>query len=361
MKKNILIVDDSALMRRVMSDIVESDKRFRTADMAKDGLEAFELLIEKEYDAVLLDINMPRMTGLELLEQLQKNKMKARIVMVSTLTREGAAETIRALELGAFDFVTKPGNYLEARGIGFKQALLEMLAAAVMPRSGEKSQEPVCRKTVRALKDTEVSRNTAEAGGSRVVALACSTGGPRSLQSVLPLIPADIDAGILIVQHMPPGFTNSLALRLNEMSRIRVKEAEDGEMIENGCAYIAPGGMHMKIARDGMKRHRVLLTKDAPVGGLRPCANLMYESLLDCGFDEIICVVMTGMGSDGTEGIRRLSTGKSTYVIAQDEATSVVYGMPKAIADACLADAVVPLDKLSESIMKNVGVHENGC
>jgi len=361
MKKNILIVDDSALMRRVMSDIVESDKRFRTADTAKDGLEAFELLIEKEYDAVLLDINMPRMTGLELLEQLQKNKMKARIVMVSTLTREGAAETIRALELGAFDFVTKPGNYLEARGTGFKQALLEMLEAAVMPRSGEKPQEPVCRKTVRALTDTEVRRNAAEARGTRVVALACSTGGPRSLQSVLPLIPADIDAGILIVQHMPPGFTNSLAQRLNEMSRIRVKEAEDGEMIEKGCAYIAPGGMHMKIARDGMKRHRVLLAKDAPVGGLRPCANLMYESLLDCGFDEIICVVMTGMGSDGTEGIRRLSTGKSTYVIAQDEATSVVYGMPKAIADACLADAVVPLDKLSESIMKNVGVHENGC
>lgn len=367
MSKKFLVVDDSALMRRVICDIIISDSRFEVADTAKNGAEAFELLLDNKYDVVVCDINMPKMTGLELLEQLRKNKIKVKIVMVSTLTKEGAKETILALELGAFDFVPKPENFIEAKSNNFKQKLLSVLEVAA-DVSFEKMANTIVKPTMTSIKKVEtiietapvIARKLASKGSSRpytnkVVALACSTGGPKSLQSVIPLLPADLNAAVLLVQHMPAGFTNSLAQRLDEMSKINVKEATDGELIQKGCVYIAPGGFHMKAVKEG-SNHRIKLTQEDPIGGLRPCANLMYESLVNSSFDEIVCVVLTGMGGDGTIGIKKLSNSKPVYVIAQDEKTCVVYGMPKTIAEAGLVDEVVSLGDVSQTITKNVGV-----
>ncbi|WP_099470154.1 protein-glutamate methylesterase/protein-glutamine glutaminase [Konateibacter massiliensis] len=363
MQKNILVVDDSALMRRIICDIIGLNNNFKVTDTAKNGAEAFELLLDKKYDVVVCDINMPKMTGLELLEQLQRYKIRTKIIMVSTLAKEGAKETILALELGAFDFVTKPENFIEAKGNDFKDRLMSAIevAANVMPERktedtlgtlfSQKMSEQSVKEGKREIKRIPKPKTAT----NKVVALACSTGGPKSLQYVIPALPADLDAAVLLVQHMPAGFTNSLAQRLDEMSRIRVKEAAEGDIIEKGWVYIAPGGFHMKAIRDGVN-HKIKLTKEEPIGGLRPCANLMYESLAESSYDEVVCVVLTGMGADGTSGIKMLSNSKPVYVIAQDEKTCVVYGMPKTIAETGLVDEVVPLNQVSQTITKNVGV-----
>ena len=394
--KKILIVDDSALMRKLISDIINSDNRFCVQDLATNGLEALDLIIKNHmmYDAVVLDINMPKMNGLELLEQLQKNRIKINVIMVSTLAKEGAKETIIALERGAFDFVTKPENYLDAKEEHFKNRLLEVLCVAakadspsptaVSPEVGKKTTS-LSNTTSRGLRTREEktqtgtsqpvrfgtipSKNTnfkpnkklsgSKDGKSKLVALACSTGGPKSLQSVIPKLPANLDAPVVMVQHMPKGFTNSLAMRLDEMSKVRVKEAADGDILQKGWVYIAPGGKQMRVLKIG-NTYKIATTDEPARDALRPCANIMYESLICTDFDEITCVVLTGMGADGTVGIGALGEHVNIHVIAQDEATCVVYGMPKAIAEAKLVDEVVPLERIADAITKNVGVLNNG-
>lgn len=357
MKKNILIIDDSALMRRVMSDIIESDGRFVVKDYARDGLEGLELIIKNrfQYDAVIMDVNMPKMNGLEVLEELQNRNIAMKIVMVSTLVREGAVETITALERGAFDFVTKPESYIEVVGEKFKNKLITTLALATGIKEPERTESSqVVQKNI-----SNILRRRGTSG-SKLVVIACSTGGPKSLKEVIPMLPKDLDAPVLLVQHMPKGFTNSLAARLNELSRISVKEAEEGDILQKGMVYLAPGGSHMKVVHNKSGDYCVKLTDEPPRDGLRPCANITYESLCKSSYSRIICVIMTGMGSDGTKGISQLCKTNDVYVISQDEETSVVYGMPRTIAETGLSDEVVPLNKIAETITKNVGVLNNG-
>ena len=186
--------------------------------------------------------------------------------------------------------------------------------------------------------------------------LACSTGGPKSLQQVIPYLPKNLDAPVVLVQHMPAGFTFSLSQRLNEISEVEVKEAQEGDILKNGVVYIAPGGKHMRVVKKGTD-YCIKLSDEPAIDGLRPCANVMYESLENCQYDEITCVVLTGMGADGTKGIQGLAAHhKKLHVIAQDADTCVVYGMPKAIAQTGLVDEVVPLGSVAETITKNVGV-----
>jgi two-component system chemotaxis response regulator CheB len=382
-KKNILIIDDSALMRRLLSDIICSDDRFAVKDLATNGLEGLDYIVKNHtlYDAVILDINMPKMNGLEVLEQLQKHRIKVTVLMVSTLTKEGAKETIIALERGAFDFVTKPENYLEAKGTDFKSRLLEMLALATNlepSRTADIASKPANKVDLSA--SIEAKRNKAtdyvavnkriqflphkkyvgnKTGKKKLVALACSTGGPKSLQAVIPKLPKDLDAPVVLVQHMPAGFTNSLAQRLNDISQVSVKEAADGEIIRKGHVYIAPGGKQMRIIND-RNGYRISVVDEPARDGLRPCANIMYESLMNSDFDEITCVVLTGMGADGTNGIGMLGEKRNLHVIAQNEETCVVYGMPKAIAEAKQVDQVLPLENIADAITKNVGVLSDG-
>lgn len=350
MKKNILVVDDSALMRRIICDIINSDENFQATDFCRDGLEAYERLKVKSYDGVVLDVNMPRMDGLQLLERLQKEGIKAKVVMVSTLTTKDAEVTILAMERGAIDFVTKPSNVIEAKGEVFKKQLLSVLTA-VYDTQVYKRNTPISPKLVTAVKHIKPVRTD-----KKLVALACSTGGPKALQSVIPYLPKNLDAPMVLVQHMPPGFTKSMADRLNELSEISVKEAQEGDILEKGHVYVAPGGKHMEVVKMRDGSHRIALNDMPPIGGLRPCANIMFDSLTKTDYDEIICIVLTGMGADGTNGILSLNRKKPIHVIAQDAQTCVVYGMPRAIAEAGMVDEMVPLEQVAKTITKNVGV-----
>ena len=374
MIKKILIIDDSALMRRVLSDIIKSDIRFTVGDVASNGLEGFDLITRDgaDYDAVILDINMPKMNGIEFLETLEKHHIRTKVIVVSTIAKEVAKETIQALELGAFDFVTKPESFYEVKSNQFKEKILRCLCLAMklengivtsetattkselqlgIDRSGSKSAEPI-RKVIAPRTTTAKSSDAS----NKIIALACSTGGPKALQSVVPLLPKNMDCSLLIVQHMPAGFTKSLAQRLNEMSQITVKEAEDGEILQKGCAYIAMGGKHLQVVKGKDGKSRVALTDEPARMGLKPCADIMYESLVTSDYDLITCVVLTGMGADGTRGIKLLKEKKDVYVIAQDEETSTVYGMPKMVAVAGVVDEVQPLPKIAEAMINNVGV-----
>ena len=231
MKKNILVVDDSALMRRVECDIINSDNNFQATDVCRDGLEAYEKIKSTKYDGVVLDVNMPRMDGLQLLEKLQKERIKANVVMVSTLTSKDADTTIMALELGAIDFVTKPNNIIEAKGQEFKNNLLSVLSAALRMRRSTPALNSCNSRTVAAARPAEPIKRLKPTGKNKLVALACSTGGPKALQSVIPYLPKNLNAPIVLVQHMPAGFTKSMADRLNDISEITVKEAKDGEIL----------------------------------------------------------------------------------------------------------------------------------
>ena len=352
MSKKILIVDDSALMRRVMCDIINSDSKFQATDYCRDGLEAYEKLKHTSYDGVVLDVNMPRMDGLQLLEKLQKEGIRANVVMVSTLTDSREADvTILAMERGAIDFVAKPTNIIEAKGEAFKRQLLGVLNAVLATQKAAESVRPAVKPAAKAP-----MMRKATGGKNKLVALACSTGGPKSLQSVIPFLPKEMNAPMVLVQHMPAGFTKTMADRLNEVSKVSVKEAQEGDVLQKGTVYIAPGGKHMLVKKMPGGGHRITLSDAAPIGGLKPCANVTYESLNDCAYDEIICVILTGMGADGTQGIIELQKHKKVHTIAQDAKSCVVYGMPKAIAEAGAADEIVPLTEIAQAIIKNVGV-----
>ena len=382
MKKNILVVDDSALMRRVICDIINSDSNFQAKDTCRDGLEAYQKLKTTTYDGVVLDVNMPRMDGLQLLEKLQEDKIKANVIMVSTLTTKDAEVTILALERGAIDFVTKPTAIAEAKGEDFKKKVLDTLNAVLnsrlLSRTASRTATRVSTSTTRPTrigKTADASASTVSpspqdtvkpaaanfkrlkaTGKNKLVALACSTGGPKALQSVIPYLPKNLDAPMVLVQHMPAGFTKSMADRLNEVSPIAVKEAADGDKLVKGQIYVAPGGKHMEIVKCADGSHKISLNNMPAIGGLRPCANITYDSLSKSGYDEIVCVVLTGMGADGTNGILSLGHHKPIHVISQNAETCIVYGMPKAIEETGVVDDVVPLEKVAETIVKNVGV-----
>ena len=380
MTKKVLIIDDSALMRRVLSDIIENDNRFVVDSTAAHGLDALDQIVKepKRFDLAILDINMPKMNGIEFLERIEKLNLSLKVIVVSTVAKEGAKETIRCLELGAFDFVTKPESFIEARGDVFRQRIIQKLCIAAgfedddLPLAGSEKEKKdtgiqkssgtnVNVKQISALRAgaVKVDRKPFKPVGKasrKLVALACSTGGPKALNCLVPMLPKNLNAPVVIVQHMPEGFTNSLAQRLDELSEIHVKEAEDGEMIQKGVVYIAKGGNQLRLKQNGIS-NLLQVTVEEARNGLRPCADIMYESLLECDFDEIICVVLTGMGADGTMGISQLNETKNIYVISQTKETCIVYGMPKVLAEAGLSDEVVPLEKIADSIIKIVGVH----
>lgn len=358
MKKKILIVDDSALMRRVLCDIIDADERFQVVDKAVDGVEALDFLSKKKYDAVVLDVNMPKMTGIELLQELRSKNISANVIMASTDTVDGAQVVIDALDLGALDFIHKPYNTVELRSSRFQEKFLRLLEAASqselrynlsmakLPKKAEASPNKIMELA------TKFSRNF---NGRRIVAIASSTGGPKALQQIIPLLPASLQVPVLIVQHMPAGFTKSFAERLDSTSVLSVKEADEGDVLEEGCVYLSCGGRHMNVVERG-GRHSIHYTDEPTREGVRPCANYMYESLGKCKYDDVICVVLTGMGSDGTKGIANLKETKKTHVIAQEKSTCAVYGMPRSVVEAGLADQIIGIEQIAQEIILNVGV-----
>ena len=356
--KKILIVDDSALTRRVLCDIINSDKRYSVEGMANNGIDALKLLDENTYDGIITDINMPRMNGLEFLKELKKRKRDERVMVLSTETSEGAKVTLDALELGAVDFIQKPQSAIYSKDQDFIKRFFEILEAVVF--SNRKASSGIYRNTV-VLRPASIMAKVEgvsipkEGKGNKIVAIASSTGGPKALQNVIPRLPKNLDAAVLVVQHMPVGFTRSLADRLNAMSELTVSEAVDGEYIEKGHVYISKGGAHMNY-QDANGRGRIVYTDEPSREGVKPCANYMYESLAKSPYHTVVCVVLTGMGHDGTEGIQNLVKTKKTHIIAEDEKSFVVNGMPGSIVATGLVNEVVDIEQVAQSILSNVGV-----
>jgi two-component system chemotaxis response regulator CheB len=357
--KKIFLVDDSALMRSVLSDIINSDSRFHVEATAKDGVEALEMLRKpNNFDVMVLDVNMPKMNGIELLRAMNNERIRIRTMMASTDTLEGAKVTMDSLDLGATDFVHKPDRASACKSEDFANEFLKTLGSVSI------SKIPVIVNKTPKISDIKkdkqilrtIGKYSSNVTGNKIVAIASSTGGPRALQSVIPKLPKNLKAPVVLVQHMPVGFTASLATRLDSLSEIHVKEAAEGDELQRGTVYIAKGGIHMHIEKNASGKS-VIHFKDGPTReGVKPSANFMYESLANSSYDEVVCVVMTGMGADGTEGIKNLKASKKVHVISQDEESCTVYGMPRAVATAGLSNQVVSLDKIAQEIVMNVGV-----
>ncbi len=357
--KKILIVDDSALMRRVYYDIIESDKRFQVENFAKDGVEALEFLRNKKYDAVILDVNMPNMNGIQLLKEMKKEGIIAKVIMSSTDTTHGAKVTLDALELGAIDFMHKPERSYLCKKEEFHDEFLKKLqvvcdSKAVIATETKVPEEQIKEQKAEDKAIIEYAKKR-KATGKKIIAIASSTGGPKALQSVIPRLPQNIDAPIVMVQHMPVGFTATLAERLNNMSEVTVKEAAEGDELQNGHAYLSMGGKHLNVVHKNGKNY-IHYSDEPSREGVKPCANYMYESLIDCDYDEAVCVVMTGMGADGTVGIQNLKEKKKIHVITQEKETCAVYGMPKSVDQAGLSNQQVALDKIAQEVILAVGV-----
>ena len=416
----ILVVDDSALMRRVICDIINADSDFRVVDVSADGEDAYNKIKNNPYDLVVLDMVLPKLQGVDLLAKLSGEKIPFNVVLVSSILKEDTESTIRALEYGALDFVVKPirsgsdtrdvfgRQLLTALHNATKQSSFKQISVSRRPGGATKSLEESRRSTMERMENVRKSLQAAKSGtGSaqtssttstpaatspsterkpftsapqstptspppsvdrkpptkpvgtgvrtkKIIALACSTGGPQALHTFVPMLPANLSVPLVLVQHMPEGFTASLAARLDQISEVNVKEAEDGEYFKPGWVYITPGGKHMEICEDGSRAAYCHLDDSPPVNSLKPCADVMYRSLTKSSFDEIICVVLTGMGADGSEGIKYLNQYKKTYVISQEASTCVVYGMPKAVEQGGLSNEVVPLKSVANSIVKRL-------
>lgn len=351
-KIKVLVVDDSAFMRKVISDILSSDDNIEvigTARNGKDGIEKAQLL---RPHVITLDVEMPVMDGITALEKLQKIDPAPKVIMLSSLTNNGGEATMKALDIGAIDFVLKPTSSIVHFNIDdIKVDLIKKVKSAVTSNLLRYTEPGIAPMRVK----TEPKQGTQFQGDLKyIIAIGTSTGGPRALQAVIPYLPANIPAAVLIVQHMPPGFTKSLASRLDGLSEINVKEAENGDVLKPGWAYLAPGDYHMAVGK-ASREFQININQELPMTGHRPSVNYMMNSVADCGHKNLIAVMMTGMGSDGSIGIEKIkSVGGNT--IAQNEETCVVYGMPKSAVATGAIDKIVPLNDIAKEIIKFTGV-----
>ncbi|MEM0202455.1 MAG: chemotaxis response regulator protein-glutamate methylesterase [Archaeoglobaceae archaeon] len=337
----VLVVDDSALVRLRVAEILRN-AGFDVVT-AKDGVEMLEKVQKFNPDVITLDVNMPKMDGLTALEKLMKSHPKP-VVMLSSLTREGAKETIEALRLGAVDFIAKPSSGIDE--IAEELVRKVKMAVAVNPNV-------IRLQNLRKIRGEVVRRNW-NVSKEICVLIGSSTGGPSALEHVIPRLPSNFPAPIFVVQHMPPNFTKQLADRLNEISEVEVKEAEENEKVEKGVAYVAPGGRHMKL-RKALNVVRIKIVDGEPVNNVKPSVDVTAESIAQVYGGNVVGVVLTGMGEDGARGMKKIHDlgGK---IIACSEDTCVVFGMPKAVIDLGVADSVKPLFEIAEEIAKFVEV-----
>ena len=332
----VLVVDDSALMRKMIPMIISSDDRIQVVGTAMDGEFALKKIRDLHPDVITLDIDMPRMDGLAALRLIVRD-FGVPVIIVSSLTKEGAETTLKGLEIGAFDFLPKPKDAISVHISEISHELIEKIKAASRCRR-PKLREPQTVRLKQPLSPLMPLRNFS---AETVVAIGVSTGGPQALAEILPGIPGDFPAGIVIVQHMPEGFTDLFAKRLDSMCNIRVKEACNGDIICPGNVFIAPGGKHLKVKKTTFGLVTVL-SQSPPVSGHRPSATVLFTSVAEELGSGAIGVIMTGMGDDGVEGLARIKENGGV-TLAQDEETSVIYGMPKVAAEKGYADMVLGL------------------
>ncbi len=362
----VLVVDDTILYRKVISDILKAEDGIEVVGSANNGRIAISRINILKPDLLTLDIEMPVCNGIEVLEYLRENRIATSAIMLSSLTRKGGDMTMKALELGAFDFIPKPEGGSMAENQAFiKQTLIPKIKAYARHHSirsvlsGRKSSPaPIATSPSRPTAAPATAPTTRVAAKKRtrpssIIAIGISTGGPNALTRMLPMLQAPIGVPIVVVQHMPPLFTKSLASSLDSKCSLQVKEAEDGEVLQNNVVYIAPGGKQMKIIAEASGHGKVKITDDAPENNCKPSADYLFRSVASLFKDRVTALIMTGMGNDGTKGLRLIKR-HGAPVIAQDEHSCVVYGMPKEAVNAGVVDISLPLDKIAAEAVKTL-------
>jgi len=373
-KRKLLVVDDSAFMRKLISDFFVNNSKVEVVGTARNGKDAIKKIQSLQPDVVTMDVEMPEMNGLDALKEIM-TICPVPVVMLSSTTQKNAENTLTAMELGAVDFVAKPSGTISLDLHKIQDELVHKVEEATkvqiaklkksLPRPSlvstpndalkpEKKKPEIVKQPIELNKKLAVSNQKKEWNrfSKKVVLIGTSTGGPRALQEVITKIPKNIQAPILIVQHMPAGFTKSLAQRLNQLSEITVKEAEQGDILHNGIAYIAPGGYHLKLRKVGTSFGIVLDQTEPPRSGHRPSVDVMFEDVSQYNDFDKIAVIMTGMGYDGAAGLKQLKENGNVMAIAESADTCIVYGMPKAAVETQLVDEVADVDDIAQSIMK---------
>ncbi|PSH05424.1 MAG: chemotaxis response regulator protein-glutamate methylesterase [Acidobacteria bacterium] len=339
----VLVVDDSALMRKLIPQLIERDSSIRVVGTAMDGTFALRKIEELKPDAITLDLEMPRMNGIETLRQIMRVHQLP-VVVVSAHTHEGASAAFKALHMGAFDFVAKPENVLAEGMSEIADELIAKIKAAVA--------SPFLRRpalSAETVTQPESKRPKIPKAASKFIAIGSSTGGPNSLEYLLSHLPADFPAAILVVQHMPAGFTSPFARRLNEACTLEVKEAQSGDLLAAGRVLVCPGDRHMRVRRMPLG-DVVILSDEAKVNGHRPSVDVLFRSVAQEFGNEAIGLLMTGMGEDGAEGLGAMKIA-GALTIAQDEASSVVFGMPRAAIERGYATRIVSLEALPNTLV----------
>jgi two-component system, chemotaxis family, protein-glutamate methylesterase/glutaminase len=358
---NVVVIDDSAFMRKSISMMLESDPNIKVVAAARDGKDGVDKVKQFQPDIVTLDVEMPVMDGITALKQIMK-ECPTPVLMLSSITTEGARTTLDALNAGALDFIAKDRSFVSVEIKNIKEDLLEKVQQIVgssrvqsaflkmRQRAGVKSAglpAVLAKPRTTSIGKQYITRNTKEL---KVLVLGVSTGGPFALLQMLPKLPADFPLPIAIVQHMPPNFTKSMAERLDSQCALTVREAVEGDKMERGTVLIAPGGQHMTFQRRGSDV--VAKISSEPKTTLyKPCADVMMLSAVEMYRSGLLGVIMTGMGKDGLEGLRAIKQTNG-YVLAQNEESCVVYGMPKAAVDDGLADAIVPLENIADTLVQ---------
>jgi len=357
----ILVVDDTVFYRKTVSDILTEIPDVEVVGTANNGKIAMMKIVSLKPDLLTLDIEMPEMNGLDVLRAIRSESPEVGAIVLSTLSHKGGDLTIKALELGAFDYITKPetGSIEES-----KKTIKKNLALLLKSYSRHQEMKKILRggnynKKYRSndVLSKSISKAITRTPGkskAEIIGIGVSTGGPKALSEMMPRIPSDINVPILIVQHMPPLFTRSLAKSLDVQCKIEVKEAEDGEIIRPNVAFLAPGGKQMKVvaSADGLNRI-IRITDDPPENSCKPSIDYLFRSIAEHYVGRSAGIIMTGMGSDGTLGLRIMKRNGS-FIIAQDETSCVVFGMPRRPIDEGIVDVIAPLDRLADEICNSV-------
>jgi two-component system, chemotaxis family, protein-glutamate methylesterase/glutaminase len=352
-KIRVLLVDDSSFMRKVLQSIISADPQMEVVGQAKDGNEAVTMAQSLKPDVITMDINMPHLDGLQATEQIMSQNPRP-IVIVSSETRDGAASTLVALELGAIDFISKPSSGIDLDMKSVADELnrkLKMAAKVRVVRTAARTkmhfgaaQQPAANRPVK-----ESPSVTTENGRFPLVIIAASTGGPAAVMRLIEGIPKDLPAAVVLLQHMPGNFTSQFAVQLGDNTEIRVKEAVANEALTTGTFYVCPGSHHLRVSPKG----RVVLDSGARISGYRPCADVAMETAAAWAGPLTTGVVLTGMGNDGSRGAQAIYSAGGT-VLVQDEATSVIFGMPAEVIKSGFVTQVLPLEHMAAAIEKRV-------
>ena len=346
----VMVVDDSVVVRKIVTDVLSEDPAIDVVGTAVNGKVAVAKFDQLKPDLITMDIEMPEMNGIEAVQAIRATRSRVPIIMFSTLTERGATATLDALSAGANDYVTKPAN------VGSVSASMESVRQQLIPKIKGLLGRPVLGGPARAAAPIAAPRPAAPRRGPAtspaVLVIGSSTGGPEALAKVVPALPANLPVPILLVQHMPPVFTRQFAQRLDRLSALRVVEAVDGTPLVPGTIHLAPGDHHLVVRSTG-RGLTTALNQAPPENFCRPAVDPLFRSAVAAFDGAVLAVVLTGMGSDGRDGAAAIREAGGTVVV-QDQATSVVWGMPGAVASAGLADEILPLDRIAETIVRRL-------